>query len=60
MKKKPKAIHLTFKNNAIEDDLYDWIREHSDKCGFIKDIMLKEKKRIEKVNKKARFLRMED
>ena len=59
-KKKTKAIHLTFKDNIAEDDLFDWICSHTSKNGFIKDVLFKEKKRQERVNKKSKFLRMED
>lgn len=50
---KRKAIHLTFKNNITEDDLYEWICKNStDKCCFIKDILLEAKKNRERNSRK--------
>lgn len=35
-------IGLSFKNNAEDKKLYDWIYKHSNVSGFIKDILRKE------------------
>lgn len=59
---KKKAIHLTFKNNSDEDNLYFWICSHTNKCGFIKDILMRAKKEEERRNKRVvkGFLKLED
>jgi len=56
-----KAINLTFKNNKEEQELYQWICNHSNKSGFIKDILSQQKQIEEKNNKKVikGFLRLE-
>lgn len=45
-----KPIGLSFKNTKEDIELYKWIIEHSNKSGFIKDILraAKESKPIEK------------
>jgi Na+-transporting NADH:ubiquinone oxidoreductase subunit NqrA len=57
-----KAINLTFKNNREEQELYDWICKHSNKSGFIKDILSQYKQKEESKDKKVMkgFLRLED
>lgn len=35
-------ISLSFKDTADDKKLLDWINEHSNKSGFIKDILRKE------------------
>lgn len=60
--KKRNAIHLTFKNNITEDDLYEWIcKNATDKCCFIKDILLEAKRKEERKNKNVRtgFLKLD-
>lgn len=56
-----KAINLTFKNNKEEQELYDWICSHSNKSGFIKDILSQHKQKEESKSKKVMkgFLRLE-
>ncbi len=39
---KLKPIGLSFKNNIEDKKLYDWIYQHSNVSGFIKDILRKE------------------
>lgn len=39
---KPPIIHLSFKENYEDINLYNWIISHSNKSGFIKDILKKE------------------
>ena len=59
---KRKAIHLTFKNNITEDELYEWIcKNATDKCCFIKDILLESKRKQERKNKNVRttFLKLD-
>jgi hypothetical protein len=42
------SINLTFKNNKEEIDLYEWIcKSTTGKSGFIKDILKREKQRLE-------------
>lgn len=63
MKKlKRKAIHLTFKDNSTEDDLYEWICKSTNKCCFIKDILLEAKRKEERNSKKIMrgFLKLDD
>jgi hypothetical protein len=45
-----KAINLTFKNNKEELKLYEWICKRSNKSGFIKDILQREKEKEENLN----------
>lgn len=58
---KNKAIHLTFKNNETEDELFEWICKSTNKCCFIKDILLKAKRKEERKNKniKMGFLKLD-
>jgi hypothetical protein len=35
----PLIIHLSFKNDISDVNLYNWIISHSNKSGFIKDIL---------------------
>ena len=51
-KLKRKAIHLTFKDNETEDSLYEWICKSTNKCCFIKDILLEAKRKEERNSKK--------
>jgi hypothetical protein len=37
----PLIIHLSFKNDVPDINLYNWIISHSNKSGFIKDILKK-------------------
>lgn len=39
---KLKPIGLSFKNNIEDKKLYDWIYQHSNVSGFIKDILRRE------------------
>jgi len=39
MVKRIKPIGLSFKNNEEDRKLYEWIYEHSNVSGFIKDIL---------------------
>lgn len=43
MKEKPLIIPVSFKNNIDDIELYNWIISHSNKSGFIKDILKKAK-----------------
>lgn len=36
---KPIIIPLSFKNNIDDIQLYNWVLTHSNKSGFIKDIL---------------------
>lgn len=38
-KDKPIIIQLSFKNNIEDIELYSWVSSHSNKSGFIKDIL---------------------
>lgn len=55
------AINLTFKNNTEEQQLYEWVCKHTQKSGFIKDILLEAKRKEEKSSSKVMkgFLRLE-
>ena len=61
IKLKRKAIHLTFKDNETEDDLFEWICKSTNKCCFIKDILLEAKRKEERRNKNIRtgFLKLD-
>lgn len=43
MKEKPLIIPVSFKNSIDDIELYNWIISHSNKSGFIKDILKKAK-----------------
>lgn len=43
MNEKPLVIPVSFKNNIEDIELYNWIISHSNKSGFIKDILKKAK-----------------
>lgn len=47
---KLKPIGLSFKNNDEDKKLYDWIYQHSNVSGFIKDILRKEMNGTKDVN----------
>ncbi|MDF2881725.1 MAG: hypothetical protein K0R54_2282 [Clostridiaceae bacterium] len=36
------VLGLSFKDNSEDKKLLDWINEHSNKSGFVKDILKKE------------------
>lgn len=56
-----KPINLTFKNNTEEQELYAWICKSTNKSCFIKDILLKAKKKEERKPKNIRgFLKLEE
>lgn len=64
---KLKPIGLSFKNNTEDRKLYDWIYQHSNVSGFIKDILRKEmngnksKEEVKKeVNDKEKLLDLGD
>lgn len=38
---KPIIIYLSFKNDLEDVSLFNWIAKHSNKSGFIKDILKK-------------------
>jgi len=38
-KNPPLIIYLSFKNELSDLELYNWISSHSNKSGFIKDIL---------------------
>lgn len=38
-KNSPLIIYLSFKNELSDLELYNWIASHSNKSGFIKDIL---------------------
>ncbi len=56
-----KSINLTFKSNIEELELYEWVCKHTQKSGFIKDILLEAKRKEEKSSSKVMkgFLRLE-
>ena len=47
---KLKPIGLSFKNNKEDEKLYEWIYDHSNVSGFIKDILRKEMNETKDVN----------
>ena len=50
MMEKLKPIGLSFKNTIEDKILYDWIYNHSNVSGIIKDILRKEmNKEVEKI-----------
>lgn len=63
---KLKPIGLSFKNNVEDEKLYNWIYQHSNISGFIKDILKKEMNRtdnrkIEKeINNKDNLINLSD
>ena len=42
MKKDKILIHVSFKENITDIELYNWVCSKSSKSGFIKDILRKE------------------
>lgn len=56
---KRKAIHLTFKDNEVEDNLYEWICKSTNKCCFIKDILLEAKRKEYRKKSKTGFLKLD-
>lgn len=56
-----KSINLTFKSNTEELELYEWVCKHTNKSGFIKDILFEAKRKEEKSTNKVMkgFLRLE-
>lgn len=46
MSDKPLIIPVSFKNTIEDIELYNWVVSHSNKSGFIKDIL----KRVKSIN----------
>lgn len=49
--KTPVVIPLSFKNTQEDIELYNWISKHSNKSGFVKDILKQVKSRELSKNK---------
>jgi hypothetical protein len=47
----PLIIHLSFKSTQEDIELYNWIAKHSNKSGFIKDIL--KQTREKEINKNS-------
>lgn len=43
IKEKPPIIQVSFKNTIEDIELYAWVVSHSNKSGFVKDILRKAK-----------------
>jgi succinate dehydrogenase flavin-adding protein (antitoxin of CptAB toxin-antitoxin module) len=48
----PLIIHVSFKNELSDINLYNWVINHSNKSGFVKDIL--RQAMIEELNKNSK------
>lgn len=57
---KLKPIGLSFKNNAEDKKLYEWIYKHSNVSGFIKDILRNEMEGTNRENNQREAIKKEE